>query len=293
MKIRHLLAAAIALAPLPACADAPLPDADPALWVVKDEDTTLYLFGTFHLLDGKQAWFNDGVKTAFDASDELVLEAILPDNPADLQPLVMKYAVDPKGATLSSKLQPEVKAKLVKQLDSLGLPLPALDPLEPWFVSMTLATMSAQKIGLTGDQGAEKTLSAAAKAAGKPVSELEGVEYQLALFDRMPEAEQIVSLGQSLDELEEIEAAFRPMLEAWSAGDTDGLVSIMNLDAEETPALYKTLFTDRNARWAEWIDARMDRPGTVFIAVGAGHLAGRDSVQQLLAARGLASERVE
>ena len=92
-----LLAAAMAFAPATAFAQAapapaaptppaasapaaaPLPDADPALWVVRDDDTTIYLFGTFHLLDGRP-WFNDEVKTAFDASNELVMEAILPED---------------------------------------------------------------------------------------------------------------------------------------------------------------------------------------------------------------------
>ena len=98
-------APALAQAPAPAGrraapAAAPLPDADPALWVVRDADTTIYLFGTFHLLDGRP-WFNDEVKTAFDASDELVMEAILPEDPAALQPMVLRYAIDPSGRTLS------------------------------------------------------------------------------------------------------------------------------------------------------------------------------------------------
>jgi hypothetical protein len=53
------------------------------------------------------------------------------------------------------------------------------------------------------------------------------------------------------------------------------------------------LLTRRNARWAEWIDARLDRPGTVFLAVGAGHLAGRDSVQAMLEKRGIKAKRVQ
>ena len=114
-----LLAAALLFAPAPGFAQdsaavppprraapaAPLPDANPALWVVRDADTTIYLFGTFHLLDGRP-WFNDEVRTAFDASDELVMEAVLPENPASLQPLILHYAVDPQGRTLSSRLTP-------------------------------------------------------------------------------------------------------------------------------------------------------------------------------------------
>ena len=292
-SILALLLAGAAPAAAQAPAAAPLPDADPAMWVVKDADTTIYMFGTFHLLDGKQAWFNDEVKTAFDASDELVLEAMLPENPADLQPLVMKYAVDPAGKTLSSKLEPDVKTELEKQLGALGVPLAAFETFEPWFVSMTLATLSAQKLGLTGEHGPETVLSKAARAEAMPVSELEGVEFQLALFDEMPEAAQVASLGQSLDQIARIDEVFKPMLAAWSAGDTETLVTILNEGMSKTPELYETLFTRRNATWAEWVDARMDKPGTVFMAVGAGHLAGKDSVQAMLAAKGFKPERVQ
>ena len=60
----------------------------------------------------------------------------------------------------------------------------------------------------------------------------------------------------------------------------------------KTPALYKLLISDRNKAWAEWIDSRLDKPGKVFMAVGAGHLAGRDSVQRYLKDKGIASSRV-
>src|SRR6476659_80940 len=77
---------------------AALPDAEPAMWVVKDKDTTIYLFGTFHALDGKHAWFNDEVKQAFDASDDVVLEIITPDDPAQMLPSLKRFAFTPPGA---------------------------------------------------------------------------------------------------------------------------------------------------------------------------------------------------
>ncbi len=55
----------------------------------------------------------------------------------------------------------------------------------------------------------------------------------------------------------------------------------------KAPAAYRMLIADRNARWGQWIVNRLDQPGTVFVAVGTGHLAGKDSVQQWLAARGI------
>jgi uncharacterized protein YbaP (TraB family) len=63
-------------------------------------------------------------------------------------------------------------------------------------------------------------------------------------------------------------------------------------DEVDDPALYARLLTDRNANWAEWIDERMASPGNLFIAVGAGHLAGSGSVQEQLGERGYEVERV-
>jgi uncharacterized protein YbaP (TraB family) len=53
------------------------------------------------------------------------------------------------------------------------------------------------------------------------------------------------------------------------------------------------LITDRNVAWAKWVKARLDKPGTVFVAVGAGHLAGTGSVQDQLATAGVVSKRVQ
>ena len=110
-----------AQAPAPA-AKAALPDADPAIWVVKDPDTTIYLFGTFHALDGKSDWFNDEVKTAFDQSQEVVLELPPMEDKAALQPVIMKYALDTTGKPLSEKLSPAAKEKYTKALGELGAP---------------------------------------------------------------------------------------------------------------------------------------------------------------------------
>ena len=299
-----LLAAAMAFAPATAFAQAapaspapaaarapaaaPLPDADPALWVVRDEDTTIYLFGTFHLLDGRP-WFNDEVKTAFDASSELLLEAIPPEDIASLQPMVMRYAVDPQGRTLSSRLNAEQNAQLAAALRPL--PANAFDRFEPWFVSMTLGVLAAQKLGADSANGPETVLTNAARARNMRLGELEGFEWQIRLFDTMPEEQQMSGLIDTLRESDELDEKLAPMLAAWSSGDVEALAAMME-EGEDDPAFHRMLFTDRNATWAQRIQERLAQPGTVFVAVGAGHLAGPDSVQAALQARGISSERV-
>ena len=284
--------AAVAWSGIAVAAEPARPDADPAMWVLKDDDTTIYLFGTFHGLDGKTDWFNDEVKAAFDASDEVVVEAIMPEDQAAMQPLIVKYAVDATGKTLTSKLSAEMKTKYEKTMAGIGIPAQAFEPLEPWFVTMALTAVAGQKIGLKPEHGADVTITRAAKAAGKNVAELEGAEWQLSLFDKMPEDKQIVQLGQTLDAVPEMGPQLTQMLASWSKGDVEALATMMNASLKETPELYKMIFSDRNATWADWIQKRMDQPGTVFLAVGAGHLAGQDSVQDMLAKKGLKAEKV-
>ena len=293
MLNKKLIAAMLAAIALPAAASAEaLPNVSPAMWVVKDADTTIYMFGTFHMLDGKRDWFNDEVKTAFDASSELVLETLLPENPAEMQPLIMKYAIDPNGKTLSQKLSPSVKAKLDKELSAIGLPPQALEPLEPWFISMTLAQVGAQKLGLKPEFGPETVLRTAAKERGKSVGQLETVEFQIATMDGVPESEQVLGVSQTIEKMDEMGKSFGTMIDAWSSGNSEKLATIMNEGVDKMPGLRKALFVDRNAKWAEWVGQRLQKPGVVFMAVGAGHLAGPDSVQDFLAKKGIKAAKV-
>jgi len=293
-KLSFLAAAALASAASPALAQAPAarPDADPAIWVVKDPDTTIYLFGTFHALDGKADWFNEEVKAAFDQSREVVLELPPSEDKSGLQQVIMKHALDPSGTPLSSKLSPAARAKFSKALADMGAPPAAFDKFRPFFAAMTLAMMQAQKLGLTGEQGAEAVLTKAAKDSGKAISGLETAEYQISLLAKLSDAEQVKMLEETLEELDSIDEMFKEMSESWSKGDADAVAKLMNGMNAQSPGAYKALIVDRNANWAEWIDQRLDKPGTVFMGVGAGHLGGKDSVQDLLAKRGIKSTRI-
>jgi uncharacterized protein YbaP (TraB family) len=267
-------------------------DADPAIWVVKDADTTIYLFGTVHVLKPGLSWFDDAVKAAFDKSDELVLEMVEPDT-ATMQGLVMKTALNPAGPTLTEKLPAGKREAYAKAMTDVGIPAAALDRFDPWFAAVTLSVAGLPKLGYNPESGAERTLSAAAKTANKPVIGLETAEEQLGYFDTLPEPLQVKFLVSTVDDVAKMGPMLDKMVANWSAGDPAALGETMNEGLRETPELGKLLLNDRNARWADWIEARMAKPGTVFVAVGAGHLAGNDSVQAWLAKRKLAATRVE
>jgi hypothetical protein len=290
---RKLFAAGAALAALfaPAAYAQETRDADPALWVVKDADTTIYLFGTIHALKPGYGWFDEAVKDAFDKSDQVMLEMVEPDA-ATLQGLVVRMAMNPTGPTVTEQLPENKRAAYTAAMTEAGIPPAMMDRFDAWLPAVALSSASLPKLGYDPNLGAEKTLTAAANAAHKPIGGLETAEQQLGYFDTLPQPLQVKFLVSTIDELAEMGPTLDKMVGNWAAGDPEALAAAMNESLRETPELGKILLTDRNGRWAEWIEKRMADPGTVFIAVGAGHLAGPDSVQAFLAKRNLKAERV-
>jgi hypothetical protein len=281
--------------PAPQTAPAPVAtvDADPALWVVKDDDTTIYLFGSVHVLKPGLSWFDEAVKDAFDKSDQLMLELVMPEDQAAVAKTMMPLAMDTTGKTLPSRLSADELKAYQAAMTGIGLPANAFDNFEPWFPAMTLSVLPLTKLGYDPEQGAEKQLTAAAKAAGKPIAGFETLEEQLGFFDALPEASQVAFLNAVVRDIDTLGPMLDKMVGQWAKGDPAALAQTMNESMEATPELAKTLLWDRNQRWADTIKARMAQPGTVFVAVGAGHLAGDKSVQQYLKARGLTAKRVK
>ena len=263
----------------------------PAMWQVRDADTTIYLFGTIHALPPGIEWFGGSVASAFDGSHELVTEIVEAD-PAQLQTAVLGKAVLPPGKTLRAMLTPPQRTAYEAALRSYGLPVAGLDRLKPWYVAVFLSALPVLRDGYATENGVEKLLETRARTRQRPHSGLETADYQLGLFDSLPMPVQLRYLNAVIEDLPTATHELGAMVEAWKRGDADTLARLMN-EEEDAPELMQLLLVNRNKAWAEWIDKRLDAPGTVFMAVGAGHLAGRGSVQEQLAAKGIAAPRVQ
>lgn len=268
----HLLIAAViaaaSVATAPEHSAAPrVPDANPAIWVVNDADTVIYLFGTFHALDGKSAWFNDAVETAFAASDELVLETIVPEGPhhAPIKPMTMPNRVNNLAVT----------------------------PNASFLASTRLAISAGRARGMSAENGADMVLRRAAEASGKPVEGLETFEFQLGMFSRIPQQPApSVRAAQDVSSEGNLAIFMGQMQAAWNRGDSGIFVTMLDQMRTNSPESYNVMFTQRNTNWANWIARRLQKPGTVFVAVGTGHLAGPDSIQAKLAQHGVQSARI-
>ena len=289
--VRLLLAAVALFFAGPAARPAAAP-AKPALWVVRDADTTVYLFGSVHELRPDLAWFQGPVRRAFEASDALVLELIAPPE-AEVQEALRRAAPPADAPPLPERLPPGYAKKLAAATRAAGYPEGAFDRMDPWLAATSLSILPLRRNGYRREEGVEAVLTKAAARTGKPVEGLETQGDQIAIFDQLPEAEQITMLTRVLDGQDAATETMRRTAEAWARGDTDGLAAIVSEDLRQTSdVVQQRVLADRNAAWADWIVKRMARPGTVFVAVGTGHLVGRGSLQDALAARGLTVRRL-
>jgi uncharacterized protein YbaP (TraB family) len=256
----NLLAAAALAAAMPA----PAPSAAPALFVVRDADTTIYIFGTFHALDGQTQWFENRVRGAFEQSDELVLETLIPEGP---QPVIHAASFRP----------------------------PSVTPSASFLATTRMAISAGQAQGMQVGNGADMVLRHQAEAEGKPVEGLETLQLQIDMFNRMPPTSAAANDKAPASDparMQGLSHAMASMQAAWKRGDQSVFVTMLCQLKTASPDTYRMMFTERNERWADWIRARMQSPGTVFVAVGAGHLAGPDSLLVRLAERGIPSQRV-
>lgn len=283
---------ATASAPAPATTAAAAQPSGPALWKVADEDTTIYLFGTVHALPKDIEWYNGPVAQALTASQSLVTEippGVLKE-PATQQKF-LSAGMLPEGKSLRDMLSPDQRAKFEAAMTKQGLPVGAFDKLEPWFAALTLSTIPLLKAGYTMEAGVESAVEAKA-GTGVKRDALETVEGQLALFDTLPVEGQVAYLIAVTEQLDNTVPVMNEMVAAWAKGDADRLAAIMN-EAMDDPAIADRLLYARNRNWADWVDKRLDQPGTVFVAVGAGHLAGPNSLQDYLTKAGTKVTRVQ
>jgi len=263
----------------------------PALWKVADKDTTIYLFGTIHALPDGVEWMNGPVEAAMRASSQLVTE-IPETDPAEMQQAVIANAILPAGENLRTKLNESTRAKFEKALAEFGLPAEAFDRFEPWYAAVALTALPLARDGYSADNGVEEKISHLAKTLGRPRMGLETAAFQFSMFDTLPQDVQLKYLSEVLDNLPTLDEDLQKIIDQWGAGNADQLAELINAD-EDDPRMVTVLLINRNKMWADWIKARMKRPGTVFMAVGAGHLAGKDSVQDMLAKRGIKAQRLQ
>ena len=288
---RSLGPLAIALTLLTAACSRPRPpiEARPALWRVADTDTTIWLFGSIHALPPEVRWQTPEVERAIAAADTLILE-VPPANAGTARAEFLAVAQQAGLPPIRERVAPVDRAVLERGMAMAGVAPESLDRLKTWAAALTIGAAAGRREDASGADGVEPVL--AARFAGRAIGALETRGGQFAAFDRLPEGSQRFLLLQAAADTRDPAGGYRRLLAAWAAGDEARLAATLD-PMRGDAALMTALVTTRNARWASAIVRRMARPGRVFVAVGAGHLVGADSVVAMLRARGLRVKRVE
>lgn len=290
----YTVAAAPAAHAQPAATAVPPGETGPALWVVRDADSTLYLFGTVHMMRPETQWRTPRIEEALRASDTLYLEIkeVDPASAASVQPLMLKYGMAETGRGLSTLMTAQDMTRLDAIARTLGATGAAFEPLRPWMAALQVTVAGIVRAGYSPTSGVDPLLKAAAVEAGKPVMGLETVEQQLSFFAGLSDEIQADFLRQTLADFDEGPARLDAIVDAWARGD-DAVLAREIVDEMKTwGPVYDALLVRRNADWARQIKTMLDGSGTAFIAVGAGHLVGEDSVQAALARQGVLAERL-
>jgi uncharacterized protein YbaP (TraB family) len=283
---------------------------DPAIWLLSDEDTSIYLLGTIHVLPEGFRWRSPLLDGIVAEADELIVEST-EGEPAEAALLAGLMGSIEKRPTVSKRLSPANRPKWLALGESAGMPPEYFDRLPPVLAMFGLASgLSRQETGSTVEFGVETVLEAEFGAAGKPIGAIESGAAVLAALLAIDEALLIKELdrelsrwnGKSFETLFEAvpTKASGPAARDGALGDEHAWAQGREIDVGPDLAgdgmfgrvMAKVLLDNRNRAWAGWLEQRLAEPGTVLVAVGAGHLAGTRSLQVMLAERGLAAERV-
>lgn len=301
-----LAGASPALAAVPPKAPSAAPEAAaeprPALWLLADEDTKIYLFGTIHILPPGFRWRSAAFDKAAAEAAELVVETyVAPEATETEEPdleAIEGFFASESVPRLVERVPAKHRKALKRTVKASGVPMEVLDMMHSWAAAMTLG-IAQMMAGYGVDDpalapGVEDSLEKSFRAAGKPILSVENPDIVTAGMNSLPEALQRELLVEAIGagQIAPGDLAAEGVGEKeWAAGN----VEAMDLGADPAfpPAMFDVLIRRRNAAWTDWLAERMKKPGTLLFAVGAGHLAGKDSVQEMLAARGLKVQRID
>ncbi len=266
----------------------------PALYVVRDADSTMYLFGTLHIRRGDAPWGGPNAQAGLVASDEVWTEMeISPETEAQAQVLALQRGINYERP-LSSLLTAEQNTRLAAFAQQYGLPPQMLDIMEPWFAAITLSVLPMVQAGYDPNQGADRLIDDFADQNGKTARHFETAEDQINFLSGFPLEVQVQWLVETMDQADEGAALFEGMAQAWETGDVRTLERLVVTDMRgESPDVYDVLIVRRNNAWMEDIVRELQGAGTDFVAVGAGHVIGPEGLVAQLRARGYTVERID
>lgn len=240
------------------------------LWKIESPNIPAsYVFGTIHSDDKRVTALPEPVSRSLNGAKQFVMEAIVDGDALVSMAEIMFYN---DGRSLEQVIGQKLYRDTKKALVARGMPTQGIEKQKPWAVMMALSMPNPK----TGEY-LDFVLQARVTRMNKPVSGLESIAEQLAVFNDLSLSDQIALLEDTVRAQTTLDRQFEELHQAWLARD---LAAIMALGEKYKPGddrLYydvmDRLLNQRNLRMVERMGPIL-REGGAFIAVGAAHLPG-------------------
>lgn len=266
----------------------------PAIWKITDSNSTLYLYGSVHLLADGVDWQRRDMQAAFDEVGTMYFE--IPDsNKANLEATVLQreHGLYESGDRLSNHLDIPAQKHFAAAAYNVGLQPDRLGIFKPWLANDILSVAIAQEGGLKVENSVDTVMRAKARAAGKAIKTLDEMRTYIEAAALQPDWVQVEALEQSLKGFDTFAADLKQVNGAWLVGNDEWLAANLLEPAQKrSPEMYAALFTNRNEKWSQILDDFMQGDGNAMVVAGVGHMVGRGGLPSLMRELGYDVERV-
>ena len=282
-----LCKAAVTATLLLACCFSSAVLAESSVWKVDNGKNEIFIAGTLHVLKSEDFPLPEQFHTAFKQSDDVFFEVDMTRfGSSEVQQKLAQLVTWKDGRDLSDVLSPKVLEELKTQLGVYGIPVEMLLPYKAGPAAMTLAMLEMQKLGMS-EIGVEEHFAKLAVGEDREIFGLETVEQQADFLVNMGGATPDEIISYTIQDLVGLDQQLDEMRDAWRNGNLEQLeTTVLQEMREKYDGIYQELIVDRNNAWLPKIEALLEDPDIELVMVGAGHLAGPDSVLKLLEAAG-------
>jgi hypothetical protein len=283
----------LSLASLSLCTLGVIPSlAAPALWEVRDKDSAIWLFGSFHVLPESIEWRTELFDQTLSQADKVVFEADV--RPAAISAIgaeAFTRGIYTDGSLLTDLLDDETEDRLREIAASLNLPVGSLLAMKPWFAALTISTGATAAVGYTAE-GVEYILQP--ELAAERQLYLESGAEQLDVLAAAPDSEQLALFEATLSEIDSMAKVLDKMTSNWVEGTPEKLADLFITETGAySEAFLERLIYARNRNWMPTLENLLAENSQSLVVVGAGHLIGDGSVIDLLEENGYEIKRIQ
>lgn len=222
------------------------------------------IIGTLHAVPQGSVGWEAAVQQSVAWADRIVLE---------MTPETGKKMMSMPGYATSS-LDPET----LKQLKSIWPA--AIDPIEE--CNLITAWLVANLNGIDSERGVEGLIGEMLNENPRPLLGLESAEDFAAAFDGVSSAEIEKAIRMPLSDGSRNAAMFRAFYNAWRNADRVTLAKLSGAQLPKFGRMQQALYDRRNRAWALKISEFTKQSTKTLVAVGAGHLCGKNNLLEVL-----------